>query len=253
MQDIAGIDRQQRRGAAQQHGKEIERNGAQHHRARTHELHAFDDALETRRQGFLRREAPSAQLAHDQRGGAKAGDAKRIDRHRAEGIEKAAQRGARDDGAGEGRGIGRDGAGQALLRHQEGQQRLSRGAGKAARRAEQHQHGIEHPGGVRPENAEGQEQGAAGGLQPRRQAIDAALVEAVGDVARRQGQQEHGQELAKAHQPQRQRRALHVVNLPADRHRLDLHRHGGNETRANEEIEIAGAVDRRGNFTHPRS
>ena len=53
-------------------------------------------------------------------------------------------------------------------------------------------------------------------MQRRRQAIDPALVEPVGQIAGRQGEQEHGQELAQTHQPQRQRRPLHIVNLPAD-------------------------------------
>src|SRR5258706_10887004 len=95
---------------------------------------------------------------------------------------------------------------------------------------------------MRLKNAEDQKQRAADRLQPRRQAVDPALVEAVGDIAGRQGQQKHRQELAQSHQTQRQGRALHVIDLPADRDRLDLDRQGGDEPRTDEEIEIAVAI-----------
>jgi hypothetical protein len=133
-----------------------------------------------------------------------------------------------------------------------GQQGLTRRAGETPRRPEQHQDRVKQRYGMRPENAERQKQPAANRLQHGCQAIDPALVEAVGDVARRQREQEHRQELAQSHQAKRQRRAFHVVDLPADRNRLNLYRHRGDEPRTDEEIEIAGAIKGGRDFAHDR-
>ncbi len=243
MQDVAGIDRQQRRRPAQQHGKQVQRNGAEHHGARAHEAHAFGHALIAGGFGGIRLEAPAAQVGDDQCRANEARDADGIDRHRPQRIQEAAQRRTRDHGGGEEGRIQPHRLGQPLRRHQEGQQRRAAGAGKAPRCAEQHQHGIEGQCLVRGENRQGQEQRAARRLQGRGEPIDPALVEAVGDVTGRQCEKEHGQELAQPHQAQRQGRTFHVVDLPADGHRLDLDGQGGNETRGDEKIKIAVAIN----------
>jgi hypothetical protein len=80
---------------------------------------------------------------------------------------------------------------------------------------------------VGPVQGQQQEKRAAHRLYASRQVVDPALVEAIGDVAGRQNQQEHGRKLAQADKPQRQRRTLHVIDLPADGDGLDLDGQGG--------------------------
>src|SRR6185312_11947353 len=109
------------------------------------------------------------------------------------------------------------------------------------------------PGRVRHRQGQHQEQRRGDGLQDRGKAIDAALVEAVGHVARGQGAKEHRYELAEPDQTQRQRRAHHVVNLPADGDRLNLHGAIGNEARRHKERQVTRAVEGGGNVAHGRA
>ena len=65
----------------------------------------------------------------------------------------------------------------------------------------------------------------------------------VGDVSRRQDQQHERQELRKADQPEVERVARDLVDLPADGDRLHLHGQRREEARREEEREVAIAQD----------
>ena len=73
-----------------------------------------------------------------------------------------------------------------------------------------------------------------GALQDVDAEHDAAAVDAVGGVARRQHHHDHGQELGQADIAQRERIVGDVVDLPADGD--DLHLHGQRAAKPEEEI-----------------
>ncbi len=76
-------------------------------------------------------------------------------------------------------------------------------------------------------------------LQHRTYSDDDAAIDAVRDVARRQGQQHDGQELREADIAERHRAFGDVVDLPAHRHRLDQHGERAEEASRYVEPEIA--------------
>ncbi len=111
--------------------------------------------------------------------------------------------------------------------------------GERAGDAEQHHHGEHRPRGIETARRERQQQQCAQALEREARGEDAAAVEAVRDVARRQHQQHERQELRQPDQTEVERIARDRVDLPADRHGLHLHRERREEARREEEREVA--------------
>ncbi len=102
-----------------------------------------------------------------------------------------------------------------------------------------------------PERQGGQPQRGGGG-RALRELEEKASAEAVGRLAGRQGQQQHGQELGQAGEPERGRRVGALVQLPADGDGLDLAADAGQHAAGQQQAVVAAAEGRVGvvDFRH---
>src|SRR5580692_4408892 len=95
-ENIAGIDRQQRGDAAQQHGKQVERDGAEQNRIVADIGNAGEQCRDADRLS-LRGAVPALNEADEDASGDENRRAQPVDHRRPEDIEEAAQRRAADD------------------------------------------------------------------------------------------------------------------------------------------------------------
>ena len=164
----------------------------------------------------------------------------RAEDHRvAEGIEKPAERRPDHRRRLPGRRVPGDGVGEILLRHQVRHQRLARRNGEGAADAEDEDQQVDRPDGRRAVPRHGDQPGRRQRRQREADEKDGAPVVAVGDVPGDQGKPDRRQERREADQPERQRAVGDVVDQPADRDRLHLHRAGGENADGKEENEVA--------------
>jgi len=159
-------------------------------------------------------------------------------------VDEAAER--RPD---DGRGLARRGApghrlAELLARNEKRRERLLGGPGKRTRRSGESKHRVEGPGVDRPRDDEIKKKRGAGGLDDVRGAEDAAPVGAVGHIAARQRKEGDGKKDGQRSVAERERIAGHVVQVPADRHRLHLHREAGEEPAAEKKAEVAPSQGR---------
>ncbi|MEY9132265.1 hypothetical protein ACVIWV_001858 [Bradyrhizobium diazoefficiens] len=239
LEDIAGIDRQQRGDAAEQHREQVERDGAEDRRIAPDEANTGEDVVGVRALLGDRLRARPDETGQDhpenpeqQHHG--------IGKMRRDRVGKTAERGTRD-----GRDLprtARDGRcplERALRRDQRQQRRGGRafeGAGNA-----------EHEG--RDEDLHFADCAEIGddceiergrGLHELAELDHALALEAVGGVAGDEHEQRGGQELHEADHAEVEGRAGEVVDLPADRDRRDLA--GKARQAAREQEEQEGAV-----------
>ena len=246
LQNVARIDRQQRRDAAEQHGEQVERDGAEDRRIVADEADAGKDIVCGRillRKLLLRRVDEAGQNRADQ----PEHDDDEVRQARREHISQPAER-----GSGDGRDLGCAGGdrGRALHRafwRDQRQQRGRRGALEGAGDAD-------HEGGDEDlRHGEPAGKGADGQKQRRRRFRDLAklhhalALEPVGGVAGDENQQRRRQELHQPDHAELEGAAGEVVDLPADRDRRDLAGEARQASRQQEEQErpvpeqIAGA------------
>src|SRR5579864_3223763 len=222
MQDVARERREERHGAAEEDGKQIERDGAQDDAAIANVVDALHDASEPRAFGSSFRHAASAERADENRRDEEGTAAHAVSGGRTEDIEEAAQGRARDHRRRECRRVERDRSRLPLRRDQKREERLAGRPGKPARGAEKHQDDIERRDIVWSYQREHEEQRRRGRLDQLRASQHAPLIEPIGHLAGGKREQEHRQELTEADEAKRERGVLDVVDLPADRDRLDL-------------------------------
>jgi hypothetical protein len=239
-ENIAGIDRQQRGDAAQQHGKQVERDGAEQNRIVADIGKAGEQCRDADRLSLF-----GAVLALNEADEDASGDENRraqpVDHRRPEHIEKAAERRAADDrGLLRGCGSG-DGARQKRARHDPRYDRMqgrrlegARGSGDQDQRQDRR--------AIEPalQGAE-REQGGTNRLDHLAGARNGAAVEMIGGLADRQRQHDDGKELHQADQAEVERIVGEVVELPADRDRLHLVGAAGRGAGAPEQHERAMA------------
>jgi len=239
VQHVGRVDRQQRRGAAEQHREQVERDRPEHEPPRTHEAQARQQGLPAGRLGGARRvDAAATNAEHHRDGDREQYRDARVDRRRAEQVDEAAERRARDRCDLPRRRVERHGGAELLARDQIRQQRLASRHRKGARHAEQHHDREDRASGTEAAQRKPEQQQRAQALERETRGQDAPAVAAVGHVAGRQDQQHEGQELRQPDQPEVERIARGLVDLPADGHRLHLHGQRRQEARAQEKGEV---------------
>ena len=219
--NVARIDRQQRRDAAEQHGEHIERDGAEDRRVAADEADAGEHIVGGRIlfRGLLLRDVDEAgkNRAHQPEH-----DDDEIRQARREDVSQTAER-----GAGDGRDLGCAGGdrGRALHRALGRDQRQQR----RRRRALEGAGDPDHEGGDEYlRHGEPAGKGADGQKQRGRRFRELAklhhalALEPVGGVAGHENQQRRGQELHQPDHAELEGAAGDVVDLPADRNRCDL-------------------------------
>ena len=228
VQHVLGEDRQERGGAAEEDGEEVEAERAQEHRLREDEAHAVGEPLH---QAAGRRGGARAWLHRQEEQ-----EAERRERHHHRvGDPRAAQR---DEPAADGRpehhgGVEEGGApgGGVLVvlpRHELAAERCRGGAEEGPAQAGQRLGAVEGKGARGRAEAEDQEQEAA--RRHGRQAGDGegAPVHPVGGPAAHQRERQERDRLGQPDQAEGQRVAGQLVDLPAEHRALDL---GGHEDR----------------------
>ena len=242
MQHVVGIGGQQRGGAAEQHREQVERDRAQHDRARPHEAQAFHQRMPAHRP-LAARLSGRAGARHAQHRDAQEAGRDHVHGHRAEGVQQAADDRAGDHGHMEGRGAQGHGLAEVPVGHQVLQHRLRGRHHEGARGAEQHQDREHRPDDGAAARREAHQEQAAQQLRGHAQQDDVAAVVAVGPGAGPQAQPPEGRELRQADQAQVEQAAGDLVDLPADGDALHLHREGAEEAAGKVEGEVTVAQD----------
>ena len=223
LKDVARVDRQQRRDAAEQHGKEIERDGAKDGRMFADEADAGEEIGRGCRillHGRLR----DADRAGEQRGQQPEQDHDRVSEPGRDRISEPAQRGS-GDGCDLRRAARQGGrALQRTLRRDQRQQRCRCRTFERARRAEDRSgdENLRHrqPAriGAESEKKRGQRLGQLTELH------DALALVTVGGVSGDQDQKRGRQELHQSDHAEQKGAGREIIDLPADRDRRDLAR-----------------------------
>src|SRR5215471_19891711 len=145
MEDVSGVDRQERRGSPKEHGEEIERDRAEEDWAPAHVGDALDDPLEGGALTRLSLPLPDPQIPHrDYRKTIKA-KAQAVIHRRTELVEDAANGWSADRSDAVAGGIPGDRLRQFLEAHQEGQKRLNCGLREAERHPQKRDHAVKGP------------------------------------------------------------------------------------------------------------
>ena len=245
MQHLLCVDGQQRHHAAQQHGKQVQRDGAQNDGPCADEGDARAKALQHRALCRAGRRGMGHHHAQQQRHAQhKAGTADGIGQLApAQRVQQPAQQRPANAGHAHQHAVGGDGLGQLHTRHDLRQQALHGRARERAGAAIQHQHGINARHAAAAVARQPPEQCAAHAAHRPGQRQDALAVKAVDQVARRQQQGQHGQKLRQAHIGQRQRLPGQVVHLPGHHHGLHLGGDHGHHAGDQEGNKAGMAVD----------
>ena len=202
MQHLVRVDGQQRHHAAQQYGKQIERNRAQHHGAAKDKADACTKALpdgvaawlDGRLGGFVALGGiPHLHAGHQYgaQGQRRHADAIRPLRA-ASSIQKAAQHRRANCGAAYHHAVGGNGLWQQGLRHQLRQQALHGRAGESTRCPKQHQHRINTGNARMPVARQPQQQAAAQCANGPAGRQNVLAWQAVNQIASGQQQKQHG-------------------------------------------------------------
>ena len=221
--NIAGKDRQQRHGVAEQDRKQIEEGRAKENLVAADK----DDAAEQR---FEIDRCPRCGVAfdrdaeHDDSRGEPEQGADRKDNRRAERDQEAAERRSGDDRGLRGGSRGGDGTRQEAGRHDIGQNRLHTRLLEGAAGADDKGHGkkqVRRKPAVRRRDGEDRDSSRLDDLADEG---NVAPVVAIRDMAGRQEETRHGEKLHQPDQAEIERAAGQFIHLPADRDDLDLQR-----------------------------
>ena len=136
LQDVARIDRQHRRRSAEQHGEQVERDGAEHQPVAADVGQAVRHLLQ-RAARLERGPLDRADGEHADGGKGEQDRAEGVRQMRRDVVQDAADRRAGDRPGLPRRRTQRDRVGQDFARHEVGRERAKRGPGEGARNAEQ--------------------------------------------------------------------------------------------------------------------
>ena len=235
----------QRRGAAEQHREQVERQRAEHHRLTPDEPDAADRDSRApilrsgaRAGGAWRMRAIATQCREHQR---HVHDVRR--RRVAEPVDQPAERRTEDGGELPGRAAPRDGVGIQRPRHELGAERRAGRLEKAAGDAAEEDDEIDRPDASRMQHAgldrepEQRERAAQQGDQATTARSRSRGI-AIREVARRQGEPDERQRLGQADEAERQRVVRERVDLPGHDHGLELGGHVHRQQADDEPAEI---------------
>ena len=200
---------------AQQDGKQVQRNGSQDDRAGEDELESHDQAA--RRHLLLHRHRMAPAHKADQReANQRGGGVERIDRGRVMGQrdQRAARRRPGHRGELETAAAPGHRPGKVPARDQLRQKRRAGRPEERARRARREQAEIdpEHMGAQRRDQRQAQARARDHKIH---QHDNPLAVVVIGDVPRRQREQDHRQHLRQSHQAEGQRRVRPLIEFPA--------------------------------------
>jgi hypothetical protein len=247
LEDVAGIDRQERSNAAEEHCEKIKRNCTEQNGPASNIDKPGKQRLQTERLARLAPLFGGQQREESARDGENDG-ARRINDHRPQAVEESAKRGSADD-----RGLLRtDGGGhrtrQKERRNEPGQKGMDGRHLECARGAEDaqnRQHGF--AGKPMVGAAESKNKGAYCFHRLRRGSNDTP-VEAIGDLADDDREHQDRQKLHHADQAEIEWIVRKIVELPTDGHRLHHVGAIGERARAPEQHE--GAVPYEARLNH---
>ena len=240
---ILGDRRQQRHRPAEQHREEVERDGREQDRRAADEPQPFDGGAHRRPfrlpwgspDELDARQRDEAEEQEHGRGGIRQPDAQVV--------QEARGRRSEDRRPGERERVERDHAGQTADGGDHRWHRPHRRRQKGTRDPEQEGEDVDRRHRRRRRRRVHGERDRAGHLADDPDRRDDAPVEAVGDRARHEHQQQCGQELEQADQPDRQLAVGDVVDLLADDR--GLHRGGAPQRAAGEEQRAHAAIGER--------
>ena len=216
VQDVARVHRQERGRAAEEHGEEIERDGAEDDLVAPHVAHAGEQRGPRRgrpargRRARLHRSITTTQAPSEQPA------AERVDPGGpAEGrVEQAAERRSEHHGGLPERRAPRDGVAEVLGRHERRQERLVGRAQERARHADPHEHGVDRARrrpfarGQREERRRQRRHRGVAGDQDARRSTRSATCPVTRD------RPDGGEELREPHPREVDRAARDRVDLP---------------------------------------
>jgi len=246
VEDRPGKQRQERDGAAEQDGKQVERDCAEEDRGRSDQPDAAEQALETGR-GFLplctRPGVGDQQHADSRRDEQR--DRDHVQRLRVDRKQEAA-----DGGAGDGRELARDraegeGTGEQLCGDDLGCQRAPGRRSERLCDAGHRSQDDERPQLVRSLDRHHEEEPGDDGLGRDRGGKQPNPGQPVGDLACGQREQGQGHELRQTDQAEVERAPVNRVDLPADRDRHHLRREPRGEKAAPQPAEVTVVEGRR--------